>query len=86
MTHDAVSASLCCSKCGAVNSSKHLVLHHFVCAYVGPDYDFKAPNDITKCPKCHRTLTKKNSDWEVVGESQYCHDCGHEEMIESDQF
>ncbi len=41
------------------------VLHHFLCAYVGPASDF-FDGDLWLCPKCGRPLVEEGSDWDVI--------------------
>lgn len=41
------------------------VLHHLICAYVGPLSDF-VTGDHLVCPKCRRPLLKGAQDWEVL--------------------
>lgn len=39
------------------------VLHHYLCAYVGPRSDFRMREGLT-CPKCGRAL--QDGTWEVL--------------------
>ncbi|NBJ13111.1 hypothetical protein GR304_19745 [Microvirga sp. SYSU G3D207] len=57
------------------------VIHHMICAYVGPDYDFDTTDEGCRCPKCRRVLRDENSDWEVVGSSAFCTSCRTEFVI-----
>ena len=67
-----------CGKCGSQSVSLHPVLHHFLCAYVGPAYDFADTDAGVTCPKCHRILTAGGTDWEILGDSSLCASCGDE--------
>lgn len=70
-----------CRKCGSRTLSTHPVLHHFICAYVGPSYDFSPGERGALCPKCKRYLTLQGTDWEIVGDSNLCKDCEDERML-----
>lgn len=61
--------------------SVHPVRHHFICAYVGPSYDFKQGNEGDICPKCKRSLMPTGTDWEILGDSSLCQSCGDERML-----
>jgi hypothetical protein len=54
-----------CRVCGSHSVSVHPVRHHFICAYIGPSYDFKPDNEGDICPKCKRCLTPTGADWET---------------------
>ncbi|WP_176733432.1 hypothetical protein [Bosea sp. BIWAKO-01] len=70
-----------CGICGSSLSSEHAILHHMICAYVGPAYDFDAAGDERRCPKCLRLLrSEDSSDWEVVGTSYRCMGCSDERL------
>jgi uncharacterized protein with PIN domain len=58
------------------------VLHHMMCAYIGPQYDFAAAADRYTCPKCRRDVVSGDTACEIVGTSARCQRCG-EEMIVS---
>lgn len=60
-----------CPGCGAP-AAAHDVLHHFLCAYVGPDYDFfETGKDHFSCPKCRRALLSEGEDWEKIGAQSF---------------
>lgn len=50
-------------------------LHHYCCAYVGPDYDY---GEERVCPKCREALGEEYQSFEIVGHSFRCDDCGAE--------
>ena len=54
------------------------ILHHFLCAYVGPAYDFASSAKGRICPKCARCIDLDADSWEVVGHSLICQICGSE--------
>jgi hypothetical protein len=41
------------------------VIHHLLCAYVGPRSDFQTLAGLL-CPKCQRVLHHDRQDWEVL--------------------
>jgi rubredoxin len=43
------------------------VLHHMICAYVGPGYDFTEAGESHVCPKCRREIV--SGTCEIVGTS-----------------
>lgn len=67
-----------CRTCGAGSLTRHPVVHHFLCAYVGPRYDFAGPDDGLICPKCRLTLLGSGEDNEIIGYCTRCPDCGRE--------
>lgn len=75
------SVSTSCAKCGAQAVSTFPVLHHFLCAYVGPSYDFAVTDSGYLCPKCGRTLKESERDWEILGDSSLCESCKAERML-----
>jgi DNA-directed RNA polymerase subunit RPC12/RpoP len=73
---------LACARCGSKSVVLSDVVHHLVCAYVGPDYDFDLHLESGRCPKCHRNLLPWRNDWEVVSSSLRCAECGHEAVVD----
>jgi hypothetical protein len=45
-----------CPACGAEGLEIFPVLHHMICAYVGPQYDFAPAVAGYTCPKCRRDI------------------------------
>jgi hypothetical protein len=70
-----------CPACGAEPLAFFRVLHHMLCAYVGPDYDFSPSAVGLTCPKCRRGIVSGGSDCEVVGTSARCPACGKEMVV-----
>jgi hypothetical protein len=68
-----------CPVCGVPGLAFFPVVHHMLCAYVGPQYDFAATAAGLVCPKCRRALGK--SDAEIVGTSARCVDCSAEFVV-----
>jgi hypothetical protein len=71
-----------CPACGAAGLEFFPVLHHMVCAYVGPQYDFAAAPAGYTCPKCRRDIVSGDQACEIVGTSARCVRC-HKEMVVS---
>jgi hypothetical protein len=69
-----------CPACGAAGLEFFPVLHHMVCAYVGPEYDFPAAPAGYDCPKCLRGIALRDPACEIVGASARCSRC-HGEMV-----
>ena len=70
-----------CPACGAQGLQIVPVLHHMMCAYVGPQYDFAPFVDGWKCPKCRRHIVSGDLASEVVGTSARCARCGKEMVL-----
>lgn len=64
-----------CPSCHSESLERRPVYHHFLCAYVGPNYDFKIMNDAMICPKCNRSLNEMGDDSEIIGYSYACLNC-----------
>jgi len=73
-------ARLTCPACQGEDLSIASIVHHRICAYVGPDYDFKAEGGC-RCPKCLRALHDRDRYAEIVGESARCRRCGAEFVV-----
>jgi hypothetical protein len=58
------------------------LLHHMICAYVGPAYDFTATGIEYVCPKCRRGIVSGDDGCEIVGTSARCIGCGTETVVE----
>jgi len=70
-----------CPACGAKGLEMVPVLHHMMCAYVGPQYDFTATAVGYRCPKCRRDIVSGDSACEIVGTSTRCARCGTEMVV-----
>jgi hypothetical protein len=57
------------------------VLHHLICAYVGPEYDFTATAAGLTCPKCRRAIVANDPACEIVGISARCSRCRSELVV-----
>ena len=71
-----------CPACGSGRLEFHPVLHHMICAYVGPEYDFAPEVNGYACPKCGRNIASGDDACEIVGTSARCIAC-HREMLVS---
>jgi DNA-directed RNA polymerase subunit RPC12/RpoP len=72
------SDDISCAQCGSVRVEAVPNWYHYQCAYIGPAYDFPLENGSFYCPKCAGRLETEGADWEVVGRSFRCVDCGRE--------
>lgn len=45
---------------------RETMVHHLLCAYIGPLSDFREASGRDVCPKCHRVLEPGAVDWEVL--------------------
>jgi CheY-like chemotaxis protein len=65
-----------CPKCRSSNLTEESYLHHFTCAYQGPESEFRRANNLI-CPKCRRELTSFSIDYDRPGAMMLCGSCGH---------
>ena len=70
-----------CPGCGAAGLAFFPLLHHMICAYVGPDYDFAPGTAGYTCPKCRRGIVSGDLACEIVGTSARCAQCRQEMMV-----
>lgn len=62
-----------CPKCGSADLKVEDLIHHFVCAYVGPESDFRTDgDDEMTCPKCRRTVRHIGVDYDKPGVIYIC--------------
>ena len=69
-----------CPACGG-NVQTYPVLHHMICAYIGPVYDFAPQTDSYRCPKCLGTIISGSNACEIVGNSALCSRCYAEAVV-----
>jgi hypothetical protein len=69
-----------CPGCGAALELFPL-LHHMICAYVGPQYDFAPAAGGYNCPKCRRDIVSGDAACEIVGTSARCIRCRKEMIV-----
>jgi predicted RNA-binding Zn-ribbon protein involved in translation (DUF1610 family) len=70
-----------CPACGAEGLEFFPVLHHMICAYIGPQYDFIPAATEYTCPKCRRGIVSGDTACEIVGTSARCIRCGKEMVV-----
>lgn len=63
-----------CPKCKSPQLQAENIVHHFVCAYVGPESDFQVDNDMI-CPKCKKILRHIGVDYDKPSLAYECVDC-----------
>ncbi|GET28247.1 hypothetical protein SD074_04490 [Prolixibacter sp. SD074] len=66
-----------CTQCASAHISSENLIHHFVCAYMGPEGDFMTKQGLV-CPKCNRQLRHIGVDYDKPSVIYRCHDCRHE--------
>ena len=70
-----------CPACSADGLEIFAVLHHMICAYVGPEYDFAPAVAGYTCPKCRRGIVSGDPACEIVGTSARCVRCRKEMVV-----
>jgi len=63
-----------CPKCNNVNIKEEALLHHFECAYVGKESEFKHGNKKV-CPKCDKELMRIGVDYDKPSSVYSCSKC-----------
>ncbi|MFY0631905.1 MAG: hypothetical protein JXR05_16195 [Flavobacteriaceae bacterium] len=67
----------CCPKCNSIDIDAHDMIHHFVCAHVAPEKDFKKEEGL-ECPKCDKHLRHIGIDYDKPSTIYSCNSCSHE--------
>ena len=70
-----------CAACGTGRLEMFPVLHHMICAYIGPEYDFEPAVAGYTCPKCRRGIVSGDLACEIVGTSARCARCRKEMVV-----
>jgi len=65
-----------CTKCGSIDLETESVIHHFVCAHVGPESQFKKEDEL-ECPKCDKHLRHIGIDYDKPSTMFTCKSCDH---------
>lgn len=65
-----------CPECTSAEIDEATYLHHFRCAYQGPESDFRDRDDLI-CPKCRQELRHFGRDYDRPGTMVICAACGH---------
>lgn len=63
-----------CASCRSANLSEQSYIHHFKCAYQGPEAEFRQGDDLI-CPKCRRELSHFGYDYDRPGTMVVCGSC-----------
>lgn len=66
-----------CPSCESLELKTENLIHHFRCAYIGPESDFKQDEDLV-CPKCDKHLRHIGIDYDKPSEINECQSCGHQ--------
>jgi len=64
-----------CFKCRSADLVEEPYLHHFKCAYQGPESQFRRGDELI-CPKCRRELAHFGFDYDRPGLMMVCAACG----------
>ncbi len=65
-----------CSSCQSIDLEVEDLIHHFQCAYVGPESDFKQPaSDVLTCPKCSKVVRHIGIDYDKPSHIYRCRSC-----------
>jgi len=65
-----------CAECRSAELTEEPYLHHFTCAYQGPESEFRRGDELI-CPKCRRELSHFGFDYDRPGTMIVCKACGH---------
>lgn len=68
----------CCPKCGSSDLQTDDLIHHFVCAHIAPEGDFKTDSDTMECPKCDKELRHIGIDYDKPSSMHTCNNCSHQ--------
>lgn len=65
-----------CGSCGSAFLEKQDLVHHYACAHVGPESEFR-PHDASdlSCPKCRMKNLVSGADFEITEGCLSCQDC-----------
>ena len=68
-----------CPECGSTEVELEDLIHHFSCAYVGPESDFLGKSDKGEkiCPKCGKRLDHIGVDYDKPSHILNCYTCEH---------
>lgn len=65
-----------CKACGSIDLKVEDLIHHFQCAYIGPESDFTQEyNDDLICPKCQKLLRHIGVDYDKPSHIYGCNAC-----------
>jgi len=63
-----------CGSCGSAMTEPDMLIHHYACAYVGAEAEFRKGHEFV-CPKCRQQDLVSGSDFETVSGAHVCADC-----------
>jgi len=66
-----------CPKCLSSNLETENLVHHFSCAYIGPESDFASGDDFI-CPKCNKKLRHIGVDYDKPSMIYICNNCSYQ--------
>ena len=67
-----------CPKCESIDLEVEDLIHHFQCAFVGPESDFRQPHsDALVCPKCTKIVRHIGIDYDKPSHIYTCNDCSN---------
>lgn len=64
-----------CGCCGSAMMEPDVLIHHYACAHICSEAEFRAGDDLV-CPKCRQNNLVAGSDFETVPGGHACADCG----------
>ncbi|MFV1884957.1 MAG: hypothetical protein ACMZ7B_10750 [Balneola sp.] len=67
----------CCPKCGSSDLKTEDLIHHFLCAHIAPEQDYKKEKDL-ECPKCDKELRHIGIDYDKPSSMHTCNECSHQ--------
>ena len=67
----------CCPKCSSSDLKTDDLIHHFVCAHIAPEFDYRK-EDTLECPKCDKELRHIGIDYDKPSAMHTCNDCNHQ--------
>lgn len=65
-----------CKECGSFDIQYRDLIHHYACAHVSFEHEFRSNNSI-ECPKCLASNIVAGADFEVIRSQYECTDCHH---------
>jgi DNA-binding response OmpR family regulator len=70
-----------CGACGSAFSRREKLVHHYSCAHIGSESEFRQGDELV-CPKCLQKNLVAGSDFETVSGGYVCADCGSRSNIQ----
>lgn len=63
-----------CGACGSAWTEQEVLIHHYACAHVGPEQEFRTADGMV-CPKCRLRDMVAGADFEQIKGCLRCTDC-----------